>query len=78
MGVGLAITFLAGVVTGTNLLPIKWAKVWKWENFWLLYSIVSLVVAPLCLAFLLLPHIGTVYASLPLRLLVWPFIFGAL
>lgn len=76
VGQGLGLVFLAGVTMGGNLVPMKWMKVWKWENFWLVYSIMSLVVVPLALVFLLLPGIGGVYASLPLRDMTLPFLYG--
>lgn len=76
MAHGLALVLLAGVTMGGNLVPIKWIRVWKWENFWLIYSIVGLVVAPFALAFFLLPGIGGVYASLPLRAMLLPFLYG--
>lgn len=74
-GVGLAL--VAGVTMGNFLLPLKWARNWKWENTWLVFSLVSLLVLPLGLAFLLLPNLAAVYASLPLRTLLLPFVFGA-
>jgi hypothetical protein len=30
---GFGLTCVAGGVMGANLLPMKWIKVWKWENF---------------------------------------------
>jgi len=74
---GFAVTFLAGLVMGGNLLPIKWARIWKWENFWLVYSLVGLLVVPVGLAFFLLPNLGSVYASLSPRAVTLPFLLGA-
>ncbi|MGH8335601.1 MAG: L-rhamnose/proton symporter RhaT, partial [Gammaproteobacteria bacterium] len=54
------------------------ARVYKWENFWLIYSIVSLLVVPIILAVCLVPHLGTVYSSVPSRALMRPFLLGAL
>jgi L-rhamnose-H+ transport protein len=76
MGQGLALVLLAGITMGGNLVPMKWMKVWKWENFWLVYSVVALVVVPFALAFFLLPGIGGVYASLSLRVMLLPFLYG--
>ena len=41
---GFLLTLLAGTMMGANLVPLKWTKVWKWENFWFVYSITSLLV----------------------------------
>lgn len=75
---GLVLTFLAGAMAGANLLPLKWIRVWKWENFWFVYSIVSLTIVPFGLAFLLLPHLTTVYASTPFSTLIKPLLYGFL
>jgi L-rhamnose-H+ transport protein len=75
---GFALTFLAGSMMGANLVPLKWTKVWKWENFWFVYSIVSLLIVPFCLAFIFIPHLTTVYASVPFGTLARPFLYGTL
>lgn len=75
---GFALTLLAGIMMGGNLVPLKWIRVWKWENFWFVYSIVSLLIVPFALAFLLLPHLATVYSSTPTNVLFRPFLYGVL
>ena len=74
---GFGLTLVAGVMAGGNLVPMKWMKSWKWENFWLIYSLMALVVAPIALAVILLPDLGGVYASVPLSSLAKPFTYGA-
>src|SRR5271157_1760443 len=75
---GFALTFLAGLSVGFSMWSIKWARTWRWENFWLIYSLFCLILFPFGLAFWLLPHLGRVYASLmPLEALR-PFLFGVL
>ncbi len=75
---GLILTVAGGCLTGTSMLPIKWARRWKWENFWLLYTMVSLLILPAALAWGACPKLWTVYASLPLPALLRPFVFGSL
>ncbi len=75
---GFALTFLAGSMMGTNLVPLKWIRVWKWENFWFVYSIMSLLIVPFCIAFLFVPHLAAVYGSVPLSTIVRPFFYGML
>jgi len=76
VGEGFLLTLVAGIMMGGNLLPMKWMKAWRWENFWLVYSIMALVVVPFALAFILLPGIGGVYASLSPRVMLLPFLYG--
>jgi L-rhamnose-H+ transport protein len=75
---GFALTFFAGSIMGTNLVPLKWIRVWKWENFWFVYSIMSLLVVPFCIALLFVPHLAVVYASIPLSTMAKPFLYGIL
>jgi L-rhamnose-H+ transport protein len=58
--------------------PLKWARVWKWENFWLYYAMFSLILVPFGLAFTVLPHLTDVYASLSMHEILWPFLMGVL
>jgi L-rhamnose-H+ transport protein len=76
--VGFSLTLIAGASVGISMWPLKWARTWKWENFWLYYALFSLIIVPFCLAFALLPNLTTVYASLSLRELEWPFLMGVL
>jgi len=75
---GFALTLLGGLSVGFSSWSLKWARVWKFENYWLFNCIVSLTILPLCLAYCLLPHLGSVYASLSAREVVKPFVFGFL
>jgi L-rhamnose-H+ transport protein len=74
---GFVLTFLAGLSIGFCGWPMKWARTWKWENFWLTYSLFCLIIFPFGLAFWVLPHVGRVYASLTLFEALKPFLFGA-
>ena len=75
---GLLLTIAGGCLTGSSMLPIKWARRWKWENFWLLYTVVSLLILPSVLAFGACPNLKAVYTSLPFSALLKPFVFGSL
>jgi len=78
IGAGLVLVFLAGTLMGGNLVPLKWIRTWGWENFWFVYSIVSLLVVPCVLAFALIPHLTAVYAGAPRSALARPFLYGML
>ncbi len=78
LAIGFFLTLVAGNSTGYSMLPLKWERVWKWENFWLFYTVVSLLILPPALAYAVCPGIGSVYASLSVNELTKPFVFGAL
>ena len=74
---GLALTIVAGLMSGNCMLPSKLVGAWKWENMWAMFSVMSLVVFPWTLALLLIDHLGAVYGSLTPSQLLAPVIFGA-
>ena len=75
---GFVLALLAGITMGFSGWSIKLVRVWKWENFWLVYAIVSLIIAPSALAYILLPHLNQVYASLTPHEVMLPFGLGLL
>jgi L-rhamnose-H+ transport protein len=75
---GMAIILAAGLFNGSFALPMKYARRWKWENTWLVFSIVGILILPWFMAFRFVPHLGEVYQSVPTRVLVSAVTFGFL
>lgn len=69
---------LAGCSTGLSMLPLKWARHWRWENYWLPYTVVALYLVPAGLAFWLCPGLWNVYTSIPFHAVIRPLFFGTL
>ena len=48
MNVGISVlqVLAGGVLNGSFVAPMKVIKTWRWENSWLLYSIVGLLIIP--------------------------------
>ena len=74
--IGIALTLLAGLMSGNCMLPLKFNRHWKYENTWLVFSVVSLVILPWALALGLVDHIFQTYRSLSLFQIAVPFLFG--
>jgi L-rhamnose-H+ transport protein len=74
---GLLLTLVAGTLSGNCMLPMKFVKRWPWENTWLIFSLVSLVILPWGLALALVKDVQAVYAALPASAFVAPLVFGA-
>jgi L-rhamnose-H+ transport protein len=68
---------VAGLMSGNCMLPSKFAHRWKWENLWLVFSVVSLVILPWALALLLVNHLFVAYRGLAGGAFVTPLAFGA-
>jgi L-rhamnose-H+ transport protein len=75
---GMAIILIAGIFNGSFALPMKYARHWKWENTWLVFSIVGIFFLPWFMAFRFVPHLAEVYQSVPTRVLVLAVLFGFL
>ena len=75
--VGIALTLVAGLMSGNCMLPMKFSRRWQWENTWLIFSVVSLILLPWGLAFGLVEHLFETYQSLSLIQIAVPFLFGA-
>jgi L-rhamnose-H+ transport protein len=74
---GIGLTMLAGIMSGNCMLPSKFARRWRWENLWLIFSIVSLLILPWALAFAEVHSLLAVYRGLPLGVFAAPLLLGA-
>ena len=59
-------------------MPMKLSRTWKWENLWLVFSVVGIFMVPWALAFGLVPGLLRVFAEVTPRALFLPLIFGLL
>jgi L-rhamnose-H+ transport protein len=60
---GLALTLVSGTLMTCAIVPMKYARRWRWENIWLLYIGFGQVVFPLILVALTAPRAWAVYVS---------------
>lgn len=74
---GIGLTLIAGLMSGNCMLPMKFNRRWRWENTWLVFSVLSLIVFPLGLAVGLVDRLAETYLSIPPIQLAIPFLFGA-
>ena len=75
---GMAIIFVSGTLNGSFALPMKYARRWKWENTWFVFSIVGIFFLPWMMALRFVPHLAEVYRSVPPRVILWAVLFGIL
>ncbi len=74
---GIVLTLFAGLMSGNCMLPMKFSRSWRWENTWLVFSVVSLIILPWGLALGLVGQLLETYRSLSFLQLAIPFLFGA-
>jgi L-rhamnose-H+ transport protein len=52
-------------MNGAYAIPMKFMRRWRWENIWLIFTILSLWIFPMLTAWIALPHPLLVYAAIP-------------
>jgi L-rhamnose-H+ transport protein len=60
---GMCLLILAGIMNASFALPMKFVRVWAWENTWLLWSAFALLLLPCALAFTTIPAFGAILAG---------------
>lgn len=73
---GLAFIFASGMMAGSTLSPIKFMRRYRFENYWLIHSLVGTVIIPWTLALATIPNLIRIYVSMPLHALVLPPLFA--
>jgi L-rhamnose-H+ transport protein len=76
--VGGLLYILGGLAGAVFYLPFKKVKDWAWESYWMIYSLVGLLIVPWALALTTSPNVFSVLASAPLKVLFWCYVFGAM
>lgn len=66
----------SGMMTASFAAPMKLSRRWSWENTWLVYATLALVLIPGALIVWSIPHPLTFYTSLSPRQLLLPLLFG--
>jgi L-rhamnose-H+ transport protein len=74
---GVSLVMIAGFMSGCCMLPLKFVRSWKWENVWLVFSILSLVVIPWSLALAFVGRLFDTYRALSAHQLAVPMLLGA-
>jgi len=64
------------MAAGSAMLPMKLVRRWEWENTWLVFSCVSQVIVPGCLALVLVRDLFAVYKSVSASQLAIPALLG--
>jgi L-rhamnose-H+ transport protein len=43
---GMAIVFVSGAINGSFPMPMKYSRQWRWENNWLVFSVLAWLIFP--------------------------------
>jgi len=59
----LLLVLLADGMNGSFATPMKQVRGWEWENTWLVWSFLGMVVIPVAVAAITIPKLGSVYTT---------------
>ncbi|MFB3920906.1 MAG: L-rhamnose/proton symporter RhaT [Terriglobia bacterium] len=76
IGLGIAGVLLGGFLNGSWVLPMKRLGKWRWENTWLAFSLLGLIVIPWIVAFVTVPELDVILAGASGKTLAKVLIFG--
>src|SRR5579863_6533804 len=73
---GIILAVIAGIINGSFPAPIKYVKVWKWENIWSVWGLFGMVVFPWAVVFMTIPDPWDVYHAVAVESLQLMVVFG--
>ncbi len=74
---GILLAVGAGLMVGNCMLPLNYLRRWRWENAWIIFTLVALVLMPWALAFFRVPNLLSVYRHVNSASFMIPFLYGA-
>jgi L-rhamnose-H+ transport protein len=74
---GLALVVAGGVGQGAFMAPTKWMRNWRWENYWLIFSLTAYLIVPWSIALLTIPKLFDIYAGSTAGALLSVVVFGS-
>jgi L-rhamnose-H+ transport protein len=75
---GMTMIVLGGISNACFAVPMKSSQQWDWENTWLVFSVLALLVLPWMLLAGFVPHVHELFGSVPLHAVLYPLLFGGL
>jgi L-rhamnose-H+ transport protein len=76
IGLGLALVIAGGMLNGSFAAPMKRLPSWKWENIWLIYAVMGLLILPWAVALATVPNLAGVYQQSSGAVLIKVALFG--
>jgi L-rhamnose-H+ transport protein len=73
---GVVLAILAGVINGLFALPMKLARHWSWENTWLPFSVLGLILFPRLVIWNGVPRLQQAYAEVGWSTVAIPILWG--
>ena len=75
---GLILVIVAAALQGSFAVPMAYARSWKWENSWMVFSVFGMIVLNLLFALLSVPGLFGVFGAATAGDLFMPLVFGVI
>jgi len=75
---GILLISMGALMSGSFAIPFDKVKNWKWENYWLIYSLFAYIVVPLAICFVFVPNFVQALGAIPVRTIGWVFLMGVI
>jgi L-rhamnose-H+ transport protein len=76
--IGVVYHWIGGLASASNFIPFRSIRRWSWEVYWILQGFAAWIVAPLLLAWLLVPDLWRILRVAPTTAMWHSAIWGAL
>jgi L-rhamnose-H+ transport protein len=73
---GLLLTIVSGTLNGSFAVPTKKIHKWEWENTWLIYAFLGMIVFPLLITLFFIPDLLNIYSNVASSQLWAVLLFG--
>ena len=60
---GMLLVIMAGTFSGTFAIPFKFNTRWQWENNWIIWTVLALLVMPWIVSLITVPNLFSIYAE---------------
>lgn len=78
LSISFAVIAIASIFQGTFGLGMKYVRPLAWEAWWLIYSTIAMLLLPVAVAFVFVPHLGVTLQTVSERVLFKAVLFGFL
>jgi L-rhamnose-H+ transport protein len=75
--IGLLLIAIGAFTSGSFAIPFGKIKGWKWESYWLIYSLGAYILFPLIACMIFAPGVWSIYRELQPGILLKVFLLGA-
>jgi L-rhamnose-H+ transport protein len=75
---GVPLCWLGGLASASFYVPFREVRGWSWETYWLANGIVSWIVMPWLMAWLLTNNLFAIFHAVPTSTILWTYFFGVL